>query len=251
MSKTFTLVLVRHGESQWNKENKFTGWTDVDLNDTGVIEAKEAGKKLKEKNFKFDIAYTSLLKRAIKTWNYIADEIDSNYIPVNKHWRLNERHYGSLQGLNKSETAKIHGEDQVKIWRRAYDISPPSLTEEDERHPSKEEKYKNVPLDVLPKTECLQDCVKRVLPYWHDSIAVDILNGKKVIIAAHGNSLRSLVKHLDGLTNEEVLELNIPTGIPLVYELNEKLVPVKKYYLASDEELKLKIDAVANQGKSK
>ena len=250
-TKTYTLVLIRHGESQWNKENKFTGWTDVDLNEKGIEEAKEAGKRLKEKGFKFDVCYTSLLKRAIKTWNYVAEEIEQHYIPVHKHWRLNERHYGGLQGLNKSETAKKHGEEQVKIWRRAYDISPPALAEDDDRCASKEEKYKGIPIDVLPKTECLKDCVERVLPIWHDSIAIDILSGKKVVITAHGNSLRSLVKHLDNMSKEDVLELNIPTGLPLVYELDEKLIPIRKYYLASEEELKAKLDAVANQGKSK
>lgn len=249
--KVYKLVLIRHGESTWNNENRFTGWTDIDLNETGNHEAIEAGKRLKEGGYKFDVCYTSLLKRAIKTWNIVAEETNHHYIPVNKHWRLNERHYGALQGLNKSETAKKHGDEQVKIWRRAYDIAPPELDVEDERHPSHEEKYNGIPKDVLPRTECLKDCVERVLPIWHDKIAVDILSGKKVVITAHGNSLRSLVKHLDNLSKEEVLELNIPTALPLVYELDENLKPIKKYYLASDEEVKAKLQAVANQGKAK
>jgi len=249
--KTYRLVLVRHGESIWNCENRFTGWTDVDLNEKGTQEAIEAGKRIHEKGFRFDVCYSSLLKRAIKTWNNIAEQIDQHYIPLHKSWRLNERHYGALQGLNKSETAKKHGEEQVKIWRRAYDIAPPKLELSDERHPIKEEKYHGLPLDVLPTTECLKDCIERVLPYWHDNIAVDILAGKNVIIAAHGNSLRALVKHLDNMSEKEVLDLNIPTAIPLVYELDENLNPIKKYYLASDEELKEKLEAVANQGKSK
>lgn len=249
--KSFKLVLIRHGESTWNKENKFTGWTDVDLNEKGVSEATEAGKRLKEKGFKFDVCYTSLLKRAIKTWNIVAEETNQHFIPVHKHWRLNERHYGALQGLNKAETAQKHGDEQVKIWRRAYDIAPPELSVDDERFPGKEEKYHGIPRDVLPKTECLKDCVERVLPLWHDKIAVDILQGKNVVIAAHGNSLRSLVKHLDNLSKEEVLELNIPTALPLVYELDENLKPLNKYYLASEEELNSKLDAVKNQGKSK
>lgn len=250
----YKLVLVRHGESTWNKENKFTGWTDVDLNETGVKEAIEAGKKLREYNMKFDVCYTSVLKRAIKTWNYIADEIDHHCIPVIKHWRLNERHYGALQGLNKSETAKKHGEDQVKIWRRAYDIPPPELDIDDERFPGKEEKYSEklkLPNDVLPKTECLKDCIDRVLPLWFDTIASDILSNKKVIIAAHGNSLRGLIKYLDNMTKEEILELNIPTGLPLVYELDENLKPLNKYYLANENEVNSKLNAVSNQGKAK
>ncbi len=250
-NKTYRLVLVRHGESQWNQENKFTGWTDVDLNEKGIGEAIEAGKRIKEKGFKFDVCYTSLLKRSVKTWNYIADEIDSHHIPVNKHWRLNERHYGALQGLNKAETAKKHGDEQVKIWRRAYDIAPPKLEKTDERFAGNEEKYKNLSQDVLPLTECLKDCVERVLPYWFDNIAIDIVNNKNVVICAHGNSLRALVKHLDNLSEKEVLELNIPTALPLVYELDSELKPIKHYYLASDEELKEKLDAVANQGKAK
>jgi len=248
---TYKLVLIRHGESTWNKENRFTGWTDVDLNEKGTNEAKEAGKRLKEKGYKFDVCFTSLLKRAIKTWNIIADETDLNYIPVHKHWRLNERHYGALQGLNKAETAQKHGDEQVKIWRRAYDVAPPQLEKTDERYPGNEDKYKLIPEDVLPVTECLKDCVARVLPFWHDVISQEILNNKNVVITAHGNSLRSLVKHLDNLSEKEVLELNIPTALPLVYELDEKLKPIKHYYLASDDELNSKLEAVKNQGKAK
>lgn len=249
--KVYRLVLVRHGESAWNSENKFTGWTDVDLNEKGVGEAKEAGKRILEKGYKFDVVYTSVLKRAIKTWNMIADEIDAHSVPVYKHWRLNERHYGALQGLNKAETAKKHGDEQVKIWRRAYDIAPPKLEITDDRFAGKEDKYKTIPTDILPLTECLKDCVERVLPYWYDNIAKDIIDNKQVIIVAHGNSLRSLVKHLDNLSEEEVLELNIPTALPLVYELDENLKPIKHYYLASEEELNGKLEAVKNQGKAK
>lgn len=247
----FKLVLVRHGESVWNKENRFTGWTDVDLSELGNHEAIEAGKRLKDKGFVFDVCYSSVLKRAIKTWNNIAEQIDQHNIPLFKNWRLNERHYGSLQGLNKSETAEKHGEEQVKIWRRAYNIAPPKLEENDVRCPFNDTKYNGIPKDVLPYTECLDDCVKRVLPYWHDVIAPQILRGEKVIICAHGNSLRALCKHLDNMTEDEVLELNIPTATPLVYELDKNLKPIKKYYLADENELKSKLEAVANQGKVK
>lgn len=247
----YTLVLLRHGESTWNKENKFTGWTDVPLSEAGEEEAIAAGKYLKEKNFTFDIVYTSVLKRAIHTtWNVLKTS-DMLHIPVIKSWRLNERHYGSLQGLNKSETAKKYGEDQVKIWRRSYDIPPPELDKNDERWPGKNAVYKDVPKDVLPYTECLKDTVARVLPLWFDSIAPNILANKKVLVSAHGNSLRALVKHLDNLTEAQVLELNIPTAVPLVYELDDDLKPIKHYYLLDEEELKKKMEAVANQGKAK
>ncbi|OMJ76981.1 hypothetical protein SteCoe_23529 [Stentor coeruleus] len=247
----YRLVLVRHGESTWNQENRFTGWTDVPLAAKGVEEAKEGGQLLREQNFQFDTVHSSVLKRAIQTMNIVCSEIDQEYLPVNKHWRLNERHYGGLQGLNKSETAALHGEEQVLIWRRSYDIPPPSLEVTDQRHPSHEAKYKGLPVDILPKTECLKDCIERVLPYWYDHIAPDILSGKRVLIVAHGNSLRGLVKHLDKMTEDAILKLNIPTGIPLVYELDNNLQPVRHYYLADDETVRKRIEAVANQGKAK
>ncbi|BBE30982.1 2,3-bisphosphoglycerate-dependent phosphoglycerate mutase [Tepiditoga spiralis] len=247
----YKLVLIRHGESQWNKENKFTGWTDVDLSEKGVEEAKEGGKVLKEEGFKFDIAYTSVLKRAIKTLNNVLEEMDLLWIPVYKSWRLNERHYGALQGLNKAETAKKHGEEQVKIWRRSYDIRPPVLELNDERHPALDPKYSALDTKMLPGAECLKDTVERFLPFWNDTIAPSIKEGKKVIIAAHGNSLRALVKYLDNMSDEEIISLNIPTGTPLVYELDENLNPIKKYYLGDQEKIKKAMESVANQGKAK
>ena len=247
--KTYKIVFVRHGESTWNNENRFTGWTDVNLSSTGVKEAALAGKKLK--NWHFDVVNASVLKRAIKTWNGIADVINQHHIPILKSWRLNERHYGALQGLNKSETAAKHGEKQVKIWRRAYDIAPPKLSLSDKRHPIFDSRYSLLPKDVLPATECLKDTVARVLPYWQDFIAKDLIEGKKVIVCAHGNSLRAIIKHLDNIGDKEIVSLNIPTAIPLVYELDKNLKPIRHYYLASDEEVKAKIAAVANQGKAK
>ena len=248
---TYRLVLVRHGESTWNQENRFTGWTDVPLAQSGINEAKEGGDLLRSQNLEFDVVHTSVLKRAIQTMNIILSEIDQEYLPIHKHWRLNERHYGALQGLNKSETAALHGEEQVLVWRRSYDIPPPGLEVSDSRHPSFEKKYHSLPLDVLPKTECLKDCIERVLPCWYDNIAPDILAGKKVMVVAHGNSLRGLVKHLDRMSEDDILKLNIPTGIPLVYELDEKLQPIRHYYLADDETVRRRIEAVANQGKAK
>jgi 2,3-bisphosphoglycerate-dependent phosphoglycerate mutase len=248
---TYRLVLVRHGESTWNQENRFTGWTDVPLASKGVEEAKEGGELLRGQALQFDVVHSSVLKRAIQTMNLILGEIDQEYLPVNKHWRLNERHYGALQGLNKSETAALHGEEQVLVWRRSYDIPPPTLDVEDKRHPVHEAKYKNLPVDILPRTECLKDCIERVLPCWYDHIAPDILAGKRVLVVAHGNSLRGLVKHLDKMSEDEILKLNIPTGIPLVYELDERLNPVRHYYLADDETVRKRIEAVANQGKAK
>jgi 2,3-bisphosphoglycerate-dependent phosphoglycerate mutase len=245
------LVLVRHGESVWNRENRFTGWTDVALSERGVIEAREGGKMLAEKGFKFDVVHTSVLKRAILTMNNILDEINQNYLPIHKHWRLNERHYGSLQGLNKAETAAAHGEDQVKLWRRSFDIPPPPLETSDPRFPGHEEKYSHLAADVLPRTECLKDTIARTLPYWHDAIAPNILAGKRVLVVAHGNSLRGLVKHLDKIDDKAIIGLNIPTGIPLVYELDESLNPLKSYYLLDEQELKKRMEAVANQGKAK
>ena len=245
------LVLVRHGESTWNKENRFTGWTDVDLSEKGREEAKKAGKVLKADGYDFDLAYTSVLKRAIRTLWYIMDEMDLMWIPVIRDWRLNERHYGALQGLNKAETAAKHGEKQVKIWRRSYDIQPPALEESDERFPGHDPKYRSLSDKELPRTECLKDTVARFLPLWKNEISADIKSGKKVLIVAHGNSLRALVKYLDNIPDEEIVGLNIPTGIPLVYELNDDLKPIKHYYLGDPEEIAKAQQAVANQGKAK
>ena len=245
------LVVVRHGESTWNKENRFTGWTDVDLSEKGKEEAKKAGEILKAEGFEFDLAYTSVLKRAIRTLWYVLDEMDLMWIPVIRDWRLNERHYGALQGLNKAETAARHGEEQVKIWRRSYDIQPPALEESDERFPGHDPRYGNLTADQLPKTECLKDTVARFLPLWKNEISNDIKSGKKVLIVAHGNSLRALVKYLDNIPDDEIVGLNIPTGIPLVYELDDDLKPIKHYYLGDPEEIAKAQQAVANQGKAK
>ena len=247
----YTVVMVRHGESAWNAENRFCGWHDADLAETGVNEAKSAGQMLKEKGFTFDVAFTSVLKRAIKTLFFIQDELDLHWIPVYRHWRINERMYGALQGLNKSETAAKHGEEQVKIWRRSYDTPPPAVEVTDERFPGKDPKYQMVDPSLLPKAECLKDTVGRVLPYWYDQIVPQILAGKKVLIAAHGNSLRAMVKYLDNMSDADIMGLNIPTGIPLVYELDENLKPVKHYYVASEEQVKAAMDKVASQGKAK
>lgn len=247
----YKLVLIRHGQSEWNLSNRFTGWTDVDLTEQGRAEAKAGGEMLKEKGFVFDVVYTSVLKRAIRTLWTVLDELDLMWIPVIRTWRLNERHYGGLQGLDKSETAAKFGEDQVKIWRRSYDIPPMELDKSDERWPGHDPRYKDLKPEELPTTECLKDCLERVLPYWNEVIAPDIKAGKRVLIAAHGNSLRALVKHLDDMSEEEILGLNIPTGVPLVYELDQNLKPIKHYYLIDEEELKKKMDAVANQGKAK
>jgi 2,3-bisphosphoglycerate-dependent phosphoglycerate mutase len=250
--KVVKVVLLRHGESTWNKENKFTGWMDVPLSEKGLQEAHEAAETLKKEGFTFDIAYTSVLKRAIKTLCIVLEDMDIMWIPVNRSWRLNERMYGGLQGLNKSETAALHGEEQVKIWRRAYAIAPPELSEDDPRYPGKDPRYKSVPKELIPKTECLKDTVERFLPYWHETIAPTVKEGKKVIIAAHGNSLRALVKYLDNVSEEEIVELNIPTGIPLVYELDaDTLKPIKHYYLGDEEAIKKAMETVANQGKAK
>jgi 2,3-bisphosphoglycerate-dependent phosphoglycerate mutase len=251
IQRSYRLVLVRHGESTWNKENRFTGWTDVPLTPKGISEAARGGQTLKAQNFVFDQIYTSLLQRAINTMGTLLSEMSQLHVPVAKHWRLNERHYGSLQGLNKAETAAQHGEEKVLIWRRSYDVPPPALDSQDPRHPSHDAKYKTVPADVLPNTECLKDCVARVLPFWHDHIASDILQGKNVLVVAHGNSIRGLVKHLDRISDKDIVGLNIPTGVPLVYELTEQLKPVKSYYLLDEQELKAKMQEVANQGKKK
>ena len=241
------LVLIRHGESEWNMSNRFSGWTDVGLTDKGIEEAFEAGQVLKEEGYVFDVAYTSVLKRAIKTLWIVLEEMDLMWIPVHRHWRLNERHYGALQGLNKAETAEKHGMEQVKIWRRSYDIQPPALTREDPRYPGHDPRYADLSETELPLTECLKDTVERFLPYYHETIAPDIAAGKRVVIAAHGNSLRALVKHLDGISDGEIVGLNIPTGIPLVYELNDALEPVQHFYLGDPETVKKATRAVADQ----
>lgn len=247
----YKLVLIRHGESEWNKANLFTGWTDVDLSEKGIKEAKDGGKLLKEEGYTFDIAFTSVLKRAIRTLNLALDELDLMWIPVVKSWRLNERHYGALQGLNKAETAEKYGDEQVLIWRRSYDVPPPALKEDDERYPGSDPKYATLDKRTLPFNECLKDTVERFLPYWHDQIAPAIKEGKKVLVAAHGNSLRALVKFLDNISDEEIVKLNIPTGIPLVYELDENLNAIKSYYLGDPEAAKKAAEAVANQAKKK
>ena len=245
----YKLVLIRHGESTWNKENRFTGWTDVDLTEKGVQEAYEAGRVLKEAGFEFDFSYTSVLKRAIKTMNIVLDVMDQDWLPVERHWRLNERHYGALQGLNKSETAAKFGEDQVKIWRRSYDVPPPALTPDDERYPGRDRRYASLSKEELPLTECLKDTVARFLPLWPESIAPRIKAGQRVVICAHGNSLRALVKFLDNISDSDIIELNIPTGMPLVYELDADLKPIKSYYLGDPEKVKAAMEAVARQGK--
>jgi len=245
------LVLVRHGESAWNKENRFTGWTDVDLSAKGREEAREGGVVLRSEGYTFDVAYTSVLKRAIRTLWMALDEMDLMWIPVHRSWRLNERHYGALQGLNKSETAEKFGEAQVKIWRRSYDIRPPELTADDERYPGRDPRYRSLSQSELPLTECLKDTVARFLPLWHETIAPAIRAGQKVLIAAHGNSLRALVKYLDNVSEADIVELNIPTGMPLVYELDDQLKPLTRYYLGDAEKVKAAMEAVAAQGKKK
>jgi 2,3-bisphosphoglycerate-dependent phosphoglycerate mutase len=240
--------LLRHGESTWNKENRFTGWTDVDLTDKGRDEAKAAGQLLKAEGFTFDQVFTSVLTRAIRTAIIAQDELGLLWLPVQRSWRLNERHYGALQGLNKAETAARHGEAQVKIWRRAYDIAPPPLTADDPRHPSRDPRYKGMPPADLPLTESLKDTVARFLPYWHEAIAPAVTQGQKVLIAAHGNSLRALVKYLDGISDQDIVELNIPTGIPLVYELDGNLEPASHRYLGDPEAARKAAEAVARQG---
>jgi 2,3-bisphosphoglycerate-dependent phosphoglycerate mutase len=247
----YKIVLLRHGESDWNRENRFTGWTDVDLSEKGVEEAKQAGRILKKEGFVFDLAFTSVLKRAIRTLWIALAEMDLMWIPEIKSWRLNERHYGALQGLNKAETAAKFGEQQVLTWRRSYDIRPPALEKSDERYPGFDPRYRDLSESELPLTECLKDTVERFLPYWHESIVPTIRDGKKIIIAAHGNSLRALVKYLDKISDSEIVGLNIPTGMPLVYELNEKLEPVKSYYLGDPEAVEKAMQAVKNQGKAK
>ncbi len=245
------LVLLRHGESIWNQDNRFTGWTDVDLTEKGRAEAREAGRLLAAERFDFDVAHTSVLKRAIRTLWIALDEMDLLWVPVHRSWRLNERHYGALQGLNKAETAALHGDDQVKVWRRSYDLPPPPLAMDDPRHPSRDRRYASLAPNELPLTESLKDTVARFLPYWHESIAPDIRAGREVLIAAHGNSLRALVKYLDNISESDIVELNIPTGIPLVYRLDRNLKPLEKYYLGDQEAAQRAAAAVANQATSR
>ncbi|MBK7451883.1 MAG: 2,3-diphosphoglycerate-dependent phosphoglycerate mutase [Anaerolineales bacterium] len=247
----YKLVLVRHGQSTWNLENRFTGWTDVELTDLGKAEAAEAGKLLSEAGYDFDIAYTSVLKRAIKTLGIIQNVMDRDWLPVVRAWQLNERHYGSLQGLNKAETAEKFGEDQVKVWRRSYDVPPPALELTDERHPKFDRRYASLTPEQLPATESLKITLDRVLPYWTSTLAPEIKAGKRLLVVAHGNSIRALVKYLDDVSEAEITELNIPTGLPLVYELDDNLKPIQHYYLGDPEEAAKKAAAVANQGKVK
>jgi len=241
------VVLLRHGESTWNKENRFTGWTDVDLSDKGREEAVEAGRVLLREGYVFDVAFTSVLRRAIKTLWLALEELDLMWIPIHNSWRLNERHYGALQGLNKAETAEKHGMDQVKIWRRSYAIQPPALTKDDERYPGKDPRYNNLKPEEIPLTEALKDTVARFLPYWHETIAPAVREGRRVIIAAHGNSLRALVKYLDNVSDDDIVGLNIPTGIPLIYELEDDLKPIRSYYLGDQEAVEKAAKAVADQ----
>ena len=247
----FRLVLLRHGESTWNKENRFTGWTDVDLTDKGRAEAREAGRLMAAERYEFDVAYTSVLKRAIRTLDIALDEMDMMWIPVHKSWRLNERHYGGLTGINKAETAAKHGEAQVKIWRRSYDIPPPAVTPEDPGHPSHDRRYAALKREEMPLTESLKDTVTRFLPYWESTIAPEIKAGKHVLITAHGNTLRALVKYLDNVSEQEITELNIPTGVPLVYLLNEDLKPLNKFYLGDPAAAQDRAAAMVEQGKAR
>lgn len=245
------VVLLRHGESTWNKENRFTGWTDVDLSDAGREEAQKAGELLKAEGFTFDIAYTSVLRRAIRTLWIVLDELELMWLPVERSWRLNERHYGALQGLDKAETAAKHGDEQTKIWRRSYDIRPPALTPDDPRHAGTDRRYAALSEEELPLTECLKDTVERFLPYWHDAIAPAIARGERVLIAAHGNSLRALVKYLDDISDGAIVELNIPTGIPLVYELDDQLKPIRNYYLGDPDAARRAAEKVAAQARGR
>ncbi len=245
----YKVVLLRHGESTWNHENRFTGWTDVDLSEKGLGEAKAAGELLRKEGYVFDIAFTSVLKRALRTCWIALDQLDQLWIPVTKSWRLNERHYGALQGLNKAETAAKHGEEQTKIWRRSFDTPPPPLDREDPRHPGHDPRYAGLSEADLPATESLKETIARFIPYWTDTIAPEVKAGRRVLIAAHGNSLRALVKYLDGISDADIIELNIPTGIPLVYELDEQLKPIRSYYLGDPEAAKRAAEAVASQTK--
>jgi 2,3-bisphosphoglycerate-dependent phosphoglycerate mutase len=244
------LVLLRHGESIWNKENRFTGWTDVDLSEKGIQEAKQAGKVLKKEGYSFDVAFTSVLKRAIRTLWIVQDEMNLMWLPVNLSWRLNERHYGALQGLNKAAIAAKYGEEQVLKWRRSYDIRPPALENTDERSPGNDHRYKDLDNKDIPLTECLKDTVERFLPYWNEVIVPLIRSGKRVIISAHGNSIRALVKYVDDVSDVDIVGINIPTGIPLIYELDESLKPIKNYYLGDPDEIKRATETIARQGKA-
>ena len=244
------LVLLRHGESQWNRENRFTGWHDIDLTDQGRIEASNAGKLLRAEGFTFDIAYTSVLKRAIRTLWHVLDEMDLMWLPVTKSWRLNERHYGALQGLNKAETAQKYGEEQVLVWRRSYDTPPPALEKSDARYPGSQPRYASLSEAEVPLTECLKDTVARFLPLWHETIAPEIRKGRNVIIAAHGNSIRPLVNNLQNESEDDIVGIKIPTGLPLVYELDDDLKPIRSYYLGDQDALKKAQEAVAKQGKA-
>ena len=248
---TRKLVLLRHGQSQWNLENRFTGWVDVDLSEQGRAEAAAAGKVIREEGLRFDVAHTSTLKRAIRTLNLALGELDQDWLPVHKSWRLNERHYGALQGLDKAETAARHGEDQVKTWRRSYDIPPPPMAADDPGHPANDPRYAGLDRNALPATESLATTLERVLPYWHDAIAPDLKAGKTVLVAAHGNSLRALYKYLNEVSKEDILELNIPTGIPLLFELDDELKVQSYRYLGDPEAARRAAEAVANQGKAK
>ena len=245
------LVLIRHGESVWNRENRFTGWTDVDLSDRGREEARRAGRLLKEQGYAFDAAYVSVLKRAVRTLWIVLDEMDLMWLPTHHSWRLNERHYGALQGLNKAETAAKYGEAQVKVWRRAYDTPPPPLTRDDPRFPGHDPRYADLKPEELPLTECLKDTVARFLPFWHEALAPAVRSGKRVVVAAHGNSIRAMVKYLDNVSDADIVELNIPTGVPLVYELGDDLKAVRRYYLGDPDEVARAMAAVASQGKAK
>jgi 2,3-bisphosphoglycerate-dependent phosphoglycerate mutase len=246
-----TLVLIRHGESVWNKENRFTGWTDVGLSEKGMLEAKKGGKSLKDGEFSFDLAYTSVLKRAIQTLNIALEEMDMMWLPVVKSWRLNERHYGALQGMNKLEMVEKFGDEQVQLWRRGFAIQPPALSADDPRYQIHDPRYKDLLPEENPLTESLKNTIHRLMPYWNDVISKDLKANKKILIAAHGNSLRAIIKHLDNMSDEEIMGLNVPTGIPLVYELDDQLKPLKKYYIGDEEEIKKAIESVANQSKAK
>jgi 2,3-bisphosphoglycerate-dependent phosphoglycerate mutase len=247
----YKIVLLRHGESTWNKENRFTGWTDVDLTERGVEEARAAGRLLRENGFSFDLAYTSVLKRANKTLNIVLEELDALWLPVEHSWRLNERHYGALQGLNKAETAAKYGDEQVLVWRRSYDTPPPPLADDDERLEWDDPRYQSLPRARFPRTECLKDTVARFVPYWETTIVPSILAGRRILIAAHGNSLRALIKYLDGISDADIVGLNIPTAQPLVYELDADVRPLRSYYLADDETIRAAQAAVAGQGRAK
>lgn len=248
---TYSLILLRHGQSAWNLENRFSGWKDVDLTETGVAEARKSAQLLADEGLMPEFAFTSVLRRAIRTLWLVMDEMDRMWIPVERSWRLNERSYGALQGLNKAETAAKHGDEQVLIWRRSYDTRPPALEPDDERNPRHDPRYTDLSDDEVPLTECLKDTVERVLPYWNDRIVPQIRTGKQVIVAAHGNSLRALVKHLDGVSDEDIVGLNIPTGVPLIYDLNDDMTPAGHRYLGDPDEISAAMDAVASQGRAK